>query len=70
MLSDTKRTPCGHNFCKDCIEQALRSNLKTCPVCKQTLHRRALVDASSVDLIVKDFIQLRSDYEKEFDQGK
>ncbi|MBN3297346.1 LON peptidase N-terminal domain and RING finger protein 1 [Amia ocellicauda] len=30
-------TPCGHTFCKNCIERSLDHNLR-CPLCKQQLH--------------------------------
>ncbi|KAJ8254715.1 hypothetical protein GJAV_G00196360 [Gymnothorax javanicus] len=30
-------TPCGHTFCKNCIERSLDHNLH-CPLCKQPLH--------------------------------
>lgn len=29
-------TPCGHTFCKNCIERSLDHNLR-CPLCKQPL---------------------------------
>ncbi|KAI9485077.1 hypothetical protein BDB00DRAFT_878106 [Zychaea mexicana] len=64
-LSEATSTPCGHTFCQDCIHQALRSGMTGCPVCKQLVHRRRLYDASSVDLIVHEFLQLRAAYEQE-----
>ncbi|KAJ8281538.1 hypothetical protein COCON_G00040570 [Conger conger] len=30
-------TPCGHTFCRSCIERSLDHNLR-CPLCKQPLH--------------------------------
>ncbi|RXM96246.1 LON peptidase N-terminal domain and RING finger protein 1 [Acipenser ruthenus] len=30
-------TPCGHTFCKNCLERSLDHNLR-CPLCKQNLH--------------------------------
>ncbi|KAI9257297.1 hypothetical protein BDA99DRAFT_516075 [Phascolomyces articulosus] len=65
MLSDAKSTPCGHTYCKECIEHAFRSGQSVCPVCKQSVSRRALRDAKSIDLIVQNFSQLRSEYEKD-----
>ncbi|KAI9492430.1 hypothetical protein BDB00DRAFT_431240 [Zychaea mexicana] len=65
MLSEATSTPCGHTFCQECIHQALRSGMTGCPVCKQPVHRRRLYDASSVDLIVHEFLQLRAAYEQE-----
>uniref|UniRef100_A0A3B4BCA1 RING-type domain-containing protein n=1 Tax=Periophthalmus magnuspinnatus TaxID=409849 RepID=A0A3B4BCA1_9GOBI len=29
-------TPCGHTFCKNCMERSLDHNLR-CPLCKQPL---------------------------------
>uniref|UniRef100_A0A3P9Q8N8 RING-type domain-containing protein n=1 Tax=Poecilia reticulata TaxID=8081 RepID=A0A3P9Q8N8_POERE len=29
-------TPCGHTFCKNCIERSLDHNVR-CPLCKQPL---------------------------------
>ncbi|MGH0116621.1 UNVERIFIED_CONTAM: hypothetical protein FKN15_012216 [Acipenser sinensis] len=31
-------TPCGHTFCKNCLERSLDHNLR-CPLCKQNLHQ-------------------------------
>uniref|UniRef100_A0A3Q4BWB5 Uncharacterized protein n=1 Tax=Mola mola TaxID=94237 RepID=A0A3Q4BWB5_MOLML len=34
-------TPCGHNFCKDCLQEYWHSaELSQCPVCKQKFYRR------------------------------
>uniref|UniRef100_A0A3B4TJJ1 G protein-coupled receptor 156 n=1 Tax=Seriola dumerili TaxID=41447 RepID=A0A3B4TJJ1_SERDU len=34
-------TPCGHNFCRDCIQGYWQSaNLSQCPMCKQKFYRR------------------------------
>lgn len=34
-------TPCGHNFCKDCLREYWHSaELSQCPVCKQKFYRR------------------------------
>ncbi|XP_071374212.1 E3 ubiquitin-protein ligase TRIM21-like [Centroberyx affinis] len=34
-------TPCGHNFCRDCIQGYWQSaKLSQCPVCKQKFYRR------------------------------
>ncbi|XP_070770468.1 E3 ubiquitin-protein ligase TRIM68-like [Enoplosus armatus] len=34
-------TPCGHNFCRDCIQGYWQcANLSQCPMCKQKFYRR------------------------------
>ncbi|XP_014858721.1 PREDICTED: E3 ubiquitin-protein ligase TRIM39-like [Poecilia mexicana] len=43
-------TPCGHNFCRDCIQRYWQStNLPQCPMCKHKLYKRP-------DLKVNTFI--------------
>ncbi|XP_068614749.1 E3 ubiquitin-protein ligase TRIM39-like [Brachionichthys hirsutus] len=40
LLTQPVSTPCGHNFCRDCIEGYWRSaHLSRCPVCKQMFNR-------------------------------
>ncbi|KAM9470574.1 LON peptidase N-terminal domain and RING finger protein 1 isoform 3-T3 [Clarias gariepinus] len=36
LFYDPVTTPCGHTFCKNCIERSLDHNLR-CPLCKQAL---------------------------------
>ncbi|KAM3866535.1 LON peptidase N-terminal domain and RING finger protein 1 [Diretmus argenteus] len=36
LFFDPVTTPCGHTFCKNCIERSLDHNLR-CPLCKQPL---------------------------------
>ncbi|XP_060783675.1 LON peptidase N-terminal domain and RING finger protein 1 isoform X2 [Neoarius graeffei] len=36
LFYDPVTTPCGHTFCKNCIERSLDHNLR-CPLCKQPL---------------------------------
>ncbi|XP_054471252.1 E3 ubiquitin-protein ligase TRIM39-like [Anoplopoma fimbria] len=41
LFNQPVSTPCGHNFCKDCIQGYWQSaNLSQCPMCKQKFHRR------------------------------
>ncbi|XP_023677078.2 LON peptidase N-terminal domain and RING finger protein 1 [Paramormyrops kingsleyae] len=37
LFHEPVTTPCGHTFCKNCIERSLDHNLR-CPLCKQSLH--------------------------------
>ncbi|XP_068185676.1 zinc-binding protein A33-like [Antennarius striatus] len=40
LLTQPVSTPCGHNFCRDCIEGYWQSaHLSHCPVCKQRFDR-------------------------------
>ncbi|XP_017265572.1 E3 ubiquitin-protein ligase TRIM39-like [Kryptolebias marmoratus] len=61
-------TPCGHNFCRDCIQTYWRSaTLPQCPMCKQKLNKRP-------DLKVNTFIsevtsQFKKFWEKKYKDG-
>ncbi|XP_053189693.1 E3 ubiquitin-protein ligase TRIM21-like isoform X1 [Scomber japonicus] len=41
VFTDPVSTPCGHNFCKDCINEHWNSNVQyLCPMCKETFYTR------------------------------
>ncbi|XP_041663833.1 E3 ubiquitin-protein ligase TRIM39-like [Cheilinus undulatus] len=41
LLNQPVSTPCGHNFCRECIQGYWQSaNLSQCPVCKQRFYRK------------------------------
>ncbi|XP_044072398.1 nuclear factor 7, ovary-like [Siniperca chuatsi] len=41
LLNQPVSTPCGHNFCRDCIQGYWQcANLSQCPMCKQKFYRR------------------------------
>lgn len=41
LFNQPVSTPCGHNFCRDCIQSYWQcANLSQCPVCKQKFYRR------------------------------
>ncbi|XP_031707245.1 E3 ubiquitin-protein ligase TRIM39-like [Anarrhichthys ocellatus] len=41
LYTDPVSTPCGHNFCKLCIEKCWNgSETSLCPVCKEPFHKR------------------------------
>ena len=47
-------TPCGHVFCKACIEQVLDNNIQTktasvCPLCRNALEKKDLLEAGQVE---------------------
>ncbi|KAM3607972.1 uncharacterized protein V6R79_017041 [Siganus canaliculatus] len=58
-------TPCGHNFCSDCILGYWRSaNLSLCPVCKEKFYRKP-------ELKVNTFIsELASHFKKQKDENE
>lgn len=59
MFNQPVSTPCGHNFCRDCIQGYWHTaNLSQCPVCKQKFYRRP-------ELKVNTFIsELASQFKK------
>lgn len=41
LFNQPVSTPCGHNFCRDCIQGYWQSaNVSQCPMCKQKFYRR------------------------------
>ncbi|XP_049904234.1 E3 ubiquitin-protein ligase TRIM39-like [Epinephelus moara] len=41
LFNQPVSTPCGHNFCRDCIQGYWQcANLSQCPMCKQKFYRR------------------------------
>ncbi|CAK9809000.1 Breast cancer type 1 susceptibility protein homolog [Anthophora quadrimaculata] len=39
-ISDPMITPCGHRFCRGCIQTVLQNKNTTCPLCNATINRR------------------------------
>ncbi|CAK9806077.1 Breast cancer type 1 susceptibility protein homolog [Anthophora plagiata] len=39
-ISDPMITPCGHRFCRECIQTVLQNKNTTCPLCNTTINRR------------------------------
>ncbi|KAI8082815.1 uncharacterized protein BX664DRAFT_339118 [Halteromyces radiatus] len=64
LLTQCTSTPCGHNFCRQCILQSLTS-LPKCPICKVPITKRGLYSSDSVEAIVQEFLVLRLHYEKD-----
>lgn len=63
-ITEATSTPCGHTFCRACIQHWLKRNAP-CPCCNFRLHRRLLYEAESIDRIVAEFGKLREAYEQE-----
>lgn len=63
-ITQATSTPCGHTFCRGCIQHWLKRN-SPCPCCNFKLHRRLLYEAESIDRIVDEFGKLREAYEQE-----
>ncbi|XP_034549036.1 E3 ubiquitin-protein ligase TRIM68-like [Notolabrus celidotus] len=63
LLNQPVSTPCGHNFCRDCIQGYWQSaNLSQCPVCKQKFCRMP-------ELKVNTFIsEVASQFKKSLEQ--
>ncbi|XP_067220845.1 E3 ubiquitin-protein ligase TRIM39-like [Chanodichthys erythropterus] len=41
VFTDPVSTPCGHNFCKSCLNECWdNSQIYSCPLCKETFRRR------------------------------
>lgn len=65
-FKDATTTPCGHTFCKECIERVLSKN-DLCPRCDAKISIEKLHIAYSVQEIVKEFIKMRDHYQSEND---
>ncbi|CAK6980746.1 E3 ubiquitin-protein ligase TRIM21-like [Scomber scombrus] len=63
VFTDPVSTPCGHNFCKNCINEHWNSNVQyLCPLCKKVFNRRP-------ELLVNTFIsEMVSQFRQEAQQ--
>ncbi|CAL1614010.1 unnamed protein product [Knipowitschia caucasica] len=50
-------TPCGHTFCKNCLERSLDHNLR-CPLCKQPLQEYFRSRKFNVTAVLQDMLTL------------
>ncbi|XP_029021132.1 LON peptidase N-terminal domain and RING finger protein 1 [Betta splendens] len=48
-------TPCGHTFCKNCLERSLDHNLR-CPLCKQPLHEFFRARKYNPTVVLQDIV--------------
>uniref|UniRef100_A0A8P4GGC5 Uncharacterized protein n=1 Tax=Dicentrarchus labrax TaxID=13489 RepID=A0A8P4GGC5_DICLA len=49
VFTDPVSTPCGHNFCKNCITKHWNINAPECPICKKVFNKRP-------ELLVNTFV--------------
>uniref|UniRef100_UPI0037E826CA zinc-binding protein A33-like n=1 Tax=Semicossyphus pulcher TaxID=241346 RepID=UPI0037E826CA len=48
LLNQPVSTPCGHNFCRECIQGYWQSaNLSQCPMCRQKFYRRPELEVNT-----------------------
>ncbi|XP_061542228.1 LON peptidase N-terminal domain and RING finger protein 1 [Phycodurus eques] len=55
LFHEPVTTPCGHTFCKNCIERSLDHNLR-CPLCKQPLQEYLKNRKYNVTVVVLDIM--------------
>ncbi|XP_005755205.1 E3 ubiquitin-protein ligase TRIM21-like [Pundamilia nyererei] len=49
VFTDPVSTPCGHNFCKNCISQHWKTNRRyICPICNKVFKRRPELDINTL----------------------
>ncbi|XP_037118261.1 LON peptidase N-terminal domain and RING finger protein 1 isoform X1 [Syngnathus acus] len=56
LFHEPVTTPCGHTFCKNCIERSLDHNLR-CPLCKQPLQEYLKNRKYNVTVVVLDIME-------------
>lgn len=57
-------TPCGHVYCRGCIEQALKTSTK-CPLCKDSVSKRSLVPSATLSALASAYSQLADRFSTE-----
>ncbi|XP_019739709.1 LON peptidase N-terminal domain and RING finger protein 1 [Hippocampus comes] len=55
LFHEPVTTPCGHTFCKNCIERSLDHNLR-CPLCKQPLQEYLKNRKYNITVVVLDIM--------------
>lgn len=41
-ISEPVKTPCGHRFCRQCIQTLLQNKNALCPLCNRAIQRRSI----------------------------
>ncbi|CAM9211499.1 unnamed protein product, partial [Sphacelaria rigidula] len=55
FLRDAYNLPCGHNFCLDCVDEALAER-SMCPSCKNPAWSKDTVKSAQTDSAVHDWV--------------
>ena len=63
VFKDPVQCPNQHYFCRSCIEENLRHNAKTCPVCKHPLTEETLTIPPRILTELLESLMIRCDYE-------
>ena len=63
VFKDPVQCPNQHYFCRSCIEENLRHNAKTCPVCKHPLTEETLTKPPRILTELLESLMIRCDYE-------
>ncbi|KAM6934216.1 uncharacterized protein gpr156 [Xenentodon cancila] len=66
VFSQPVSTPCGHNFCRDCIQRYWQStNLPQCPLCKHKFYKKPDLKVNTfISEVASQFKQLREKKEE------
>ncbi|XP_030018107.1 E3 ubiquitin-protein ligase TRIM21-like [Sphaeramia orbicularis] len=51
-FKDPVTTPCGHSFCKECLDRCFKLNDSACPLCKSYLSR-----APDVNIVLRNVVE-------------
>ena len=63
VLKDPVQCPNEHYFCRSCIEENLRHNAETCPVCKDPLTEETLTKPPRIVTKLLESLMIRCNYE-------
>jgi predicted ATP-dependent serine protease len=63
MFNEATRTRCGHTFCKRCIEKKI-TDKGHCPTCAKPLTFEQLIEAKSIQSVVKEFKVAKEEFER------
>lgn len=71
LFNQPVSTPCGHNFCRDCIQGYWKSaHLSQCPVCKERFYRRPKLKVNTfISEVVSQFKKLGEKKDDAVDQS-
>ncbi|CAN0082615.1 unnamed protein product, partial [Scytosiphon promiscuus] len=55
FLRDAFNLPCGHNFCRECIDDAL-ADKNACPTCMNPAWQKDTLKAAITDSVVQEWV--------------